>query len=151
MTPATLLTPHFTLEELTQSATAARLGIDQTPPADVLRHLFSLASALEQVRTLLSYPIHITSGYRSPRLNAQLGGVADSAHLVGFAADFVCPQYGSPLAVADAIARSSIAFDQLIFERRWVHFSVALALRREVLTATFNAQGRASYIPGLHA
>lgn len=145
------LTPHFALEEFTNSATAMRFGIDQTPLPEVVMHLRVLAATLEVVRALLLHRLRISSGYRSPKLNAQIGGAADSAHLYGYAADFTCPEFGTPLAIAEAISTSGIHFDQLIYEQTWVHLSIAPALRGEVLTANFGPTGRTSYIPGLHA
>ena len=43
------LTPHFTLEELTFSETATRLGIDNTPSIEVKQNLEKLALGLENV------------------------------------------------------------------------------------------------------
>ena len=87
------LSPHFSLQELTASDTAAKLNINNSPPVPVLMNLSILASGLEQIRSLLGYPVHVNSGYRCPELNKTVGGVPDSAHLSGFAADIVCPQF----------------------------------------------------------
>lgn len=144
-----LLTPHFSLEELTFSPTAARLGIDNKPTDEALHYLQALARNLEFVRALLTHPMHIDSAYRCGALNKAIGGAVSSAHVLGHAADFVCPQFGTPLAVAKEIAASGIAFDQLIFEQTWVHISFAPGLRGEVLTTHFGPGGRTGYIPGL--
>jgi len=144
----TLLTSHFTLEELTFSSTAQRLGIDNTPDRDVAAHLLMLAMGLEKVRALLGAPMRIDSGYRCPALNKAVGGVANSAHLDGFAADFICPDYGTPLQIARAIAGSDIAFDQCIQEGTWVHISFDPRLRHQELTATFGPGG-ATYSQGV--
>lgn len=135
------LSEHFSLAELTASSTAQRLGIDNTPGLETITHLTALAGGLEQVRKLLCAPIHIDSAYRSPALNTAVRGAKDSAHLQGFAADFVCPQFGTPQEIAKLIAKSSIVFDQLIQEGTWVHISFAPKLRRQVLTAHFGAGG----------
>ncbi len=66
----------------------------------------------------------------------------------GFAADFVCPSFGSPLEIVKAIAVSNINFDQCIQEGTWVHISFDPAMRREVLTANFH-QGEAYYTEGV--
>ena len=141
------LTPHFTLEELVFSQTAARLGIDNTPPQAVVENLKVLASGLEQVRELLGCPVNINSGYRSEELNAKIGGVKQSAHTQGFAADFVANEFGTPKQICKAIAASGIQFDQLIQEGTWVHISFAPAMRRQLLTASFSG-GKASYLQG---
>lgn len=132
------LTEHFSLEELTHSDTANARGIDNEPPPEILANLVKTAELLEEVRRLLGGPITVTSGYRSPALNAAVGGVTKSAHLTGQAADFGCPGFGDPLKVCHAIAASSIAFDQLIHEwvggAHWVHIAWRDDPRRELLT-----------------
>ena len=122
-----MLSPHFTLDEFTFSQTAARLGLDNTPDARTLKNLRHLAATLEQVRGALGdCPIIISSGYRSPALNRAVGGSVHSAHMLGLAVDFTCPQYGSVLATARAAARSAVGFDQMILEYgRWVHLGIA--------------------------
>ena len=59
------------------------------------------------------------------------------AHPKGFAADFICSQFGTPLKIVQALAKSKIKFDQLIMEQTWVHVSFAPAMRQQILTATF--------------
>ena len=142
------LSDHFTLEELTFSQTARRKGIDNNPSIEVVAHLMRLAYCMEQVRALLGGPIRITSGYRSPALNAAVGGAKNSAHMSGYAADFVCPSFGSPLEIVKAIAASGISFDQCIQEGAWVHASFDPGMRQEVLTAHFH-QGEAYYSEGV--
>jgi len=145
MTPR--LTEHFTLEELTRSTTAERLAMDNTPPEGIVRALGVLALGLESVRSLLGVPLHIDSGYRCPALNAYVGGAKNSAHLSGYAADFIAPAFGSPLVIAHRLMESGISFDQLIQEGSWVHISFAPALRQRILTAHFGPGG-ATYSNG---
>lgn len=100
------------------------------------RFIASICRLLEQVRGVLgSRPIIITSGYRCPELNAAVGGVSDSAHVKGLAADIICPSFGSSLAVCRAIAESDVTFDQLIHEHSanaaWTH--IAVGTRGQVL------------------
>lgn len=127
----TMLTPHFSLEELTASQTAARLGLDNTPDEAALANLGRLATALEDVRILLGdRPVLISSGYRSPAVNAAVGGASSSAHTKGLAADFTCPGFGSPLAVCRALEPhfARLGADQTIHEYgAWVHLAVAAA------------------------
>ena len=83
-----MLSAHFSLEELTASEVAARAGIDNTPSAEVVRNLARLAEGLELVRVALgNKPVHVTSGYRSARLNQMVGGSKNSMHIQGLAAD----------------------------------------------------------------
>lgn len=129
----TWLSPHFSLEEMT--ATQQR-GLDNRPPDSVLKRLKATVLVLEEVRTLLgNAPMVITSGYRSPAVNRAVGGSPTSAHMRGEAADFICPRFGSPLAVCRAIAASDLRFDQLIEEAgAWVHLGLGGRWRREVLS-----------------
>lgn len=121
------LTPHFTLEELTASDTAARRGLDNTPQPAIVENLHALAEVLEQVRAALDRPMLISSGYRSPKVNTAVGSKPTSMHIQGLAADFICPQFGTPLEVAEEIAAAGIRFDQLIHEfGRWVHIGIRL-------------------------
>lgn len=121
------LSPHFTLEELTISQTAAREGIDNTPSAAVLKNLKRLALVLEEVRHLAGdQPLVISSGYRSPALNKAVGGASKSAHMLGLGADITVPSFGTVMQLARAIAASGIAYDQLIHEYgTWVHIGLA--------------------------
>ncbi len=132
------ISEHFTLEELSFSETAARLGLDNTPAPIVVTNLGLVATTMEGIRTLLGEdPIVVHSGYRSPQVNKAVGGVATSAHCFGLACDFVCPEFGTPCEVALAILKSDIEYDQLILEYGWVHVGLAQdesLSRREALT-----------------
>lgn len=146
-----ILTPNFTLEEMTHSELAVRRGIENKPPADVLPRLIRTAQLLEQVRAMLGVPLIINSGYRCPEVNRAVGGSAVSAHCEGRAADFIAPTYGTPEDVARRIARSNLSFDQLIFEGTWVHIAIPRegeTPRLNLLTAHFNG-GPATYTQGI--
>ena len=132
------LSEHFTLAELTQSQTAARLAIDNTPPPAVLAELQRTAQLLEKVRTVLGMrPLLISSGYRCHDLNVSIGGAVNSAHVLGMAADFTCPDFGTPLAICRELATYAemLDYDQLIFEfGAWVHIGRSATPRRQLLT-----------------
>lgn len=121
------LTDHFSLEELIASETAARAGIDNTPPAELMQNLIALAKGLERVRTALGgLPIHVNSGYRCAALNAAVGGAKKSRHMEGLAADILCPRFGKPLEVCRAIVSARIETDQVIHEfGKWCHVAFA--------------------------
>lgn len=132
------LSSHFSLEEFVTSGYAVRNGIDNTPNDEQIDNLRFLCSTLEEIRLLLDKPMIILSGYRCPKLNSAIGGAKNSQHTLGLAADFICPQFGTPYDVADEIMRANIRVDQLIYEGSWVHVSISDAPRMEYLTARFN-------------
>lgn len=123
------LTPHFTLDELTRSAKAAAMGLDNTAPPELVPRLVLVAEMLERVRTTLNVPITITSGYRGQRLNSAVGGITSSDHTQGHAADIVASGYGTPYQIASLLAPlvSVLGIGQLILEgvkgKQWVHLS----------------------------
>ena len=83
---------YFKFSELTASATAERLAIDNTPPRAAQQMLTVLVEQLlDPIRRRYGAPIIVTSGYRCPALNTAVGGVANSHHIIGCAADIVAP------------------------------------------------------------
>ena len=127
------LTEHFTLEEFTHSSTAVALGIENKPTAVHLEHIKNVATRMEVVRALFDRPIDITSGYRNPEVNAAVGGVPNSAHALGHAADFHVIGLHD-LDAAKTIRDSALTFDQLIYEKnRCVHISFDPRMRQQVL------------------
>jgi putative chitinase len=125
----TKLSEHFSLAELTVSSTAEKLGIPNRPTPQHLANLKRLAAGLETVRSVLGdCAIVVTSGYRNPQINKAVGGVANSAHALGHAADFRAAGFsalGAARKIRDAHAAGLIEFDQLILEtsRGIVHIS----------------------------
>ncbi len=136
--PANGFSQYFTLDELTHTD---HRNIDNTPSPEMIVTLQETAKQMDRVRTLLGKPIRVNSGYRSPALNAAVGGAPTSAHMSGYAVDFVCPGFGTPLQICQKILASDIRFDQLIQEGPWVHISFDPRLRMQQLTATFTAAG----------
>lgn len=81
---------HFKLEEFTRSATAEKFNIDNTPNDYVIYNLDKLVvNVLDPLREAFGSPIKITSGYRSYLVNKMVGGVKNSQHMSGKAADIV--------------------------------------------------------------
>lgn len=128
------LTEHFNLKEFTRSSTAKARGINNTlsPTAEadlsVIRNLKNLCvQVLEPLREHISRPLVISSGYRSPRLNAAVGGAANSQHLSGQAADLKIPSVAEAREWMRWIMDNT-TFDQLILEHNksgshWIHVS----------------------------
>ena len=117
-----ILTPHFTLEELTVTQ---HRTLDNTPNSSEINNLRRLAEMLEEVKTLLDgKPIMINSAFRSKAVNDAVGSKDSSQHRVGCAADIRVPGL-TPDQVVKAIIGSPIAFDQIIREfDSWTHISV---------------------------
>jgi uncharacterized protein YcbK (DUF882 family) len=121
----THLTPHFTLDELTASETAARNGWDNSPNDAELENLKRLADFLEQVKVVLGgKPVMINSAFRSKKVNDAVGSRDTSQHRIGCAADIRVPGM-TPDQVVKAIIASGIGYDQVIREfDRWTHISI---------------------------
>jgi hypothetical protein len=146
--PEIRLTEHFKLGEFTKSITAEHLGISNEPGYEqmlALRHL--CREVLEPLRQHYGKPIRVTSGFRCQQLNQAVGGVGNSQHQYGEAADLSVP--------SEAVARDWFQwlvkytdFDQLLFEhsRRlgncWLHISCRWDSSKNRHQAIFNYQAR---------
>jgi hypothetical protein len=134
------LTTNFTLEEFTRSTTADRLGIDNTPNPSEIANIERLCVQILQPARLALGPIQISSGFRSNKLNVAVGGVPNSAHRLGFAADVVPVNVGT-LELAKWI-KNNTSFDQVILEfgtptnPNWIHVSADPIGRKQVLRAS---------------
>lgn len=126
------LSTNFWLSELIASNTATRYNIDNNPNSVIEQHLQESCDNLWQpTRDILGKPMLISSGYRSPRLNALVKGSSTSAHMQGYAIDFTCPAVGLPSQIVKVICKvfkeKGIKFDQVILEYPdnknggWVH------------------------------
>ncbi|MCK5772012.1 D-Ala-D-Ala carboxypeptidase family metallohydrolase [Algiphilus sp.] len=131
------LSRNFALEEFERSQTAARRGVNNAVPGDLLPNLQRLVDQVLQPLRDEFGPVQITSGYRCPALNRYVGGSPRSQHMQALAADLVIVDH-EPVEICEWIAGSSLPFDQLIHEfGRWTHVSVAAAgdvPRRQLLT-----------------
>lgn len=120
---------YFTIEELSASTEARKMGIDNTPTAEAVANLTDLVDAvLDPLREKYGRPIHVSSGYRCPRLNKAVGGAVTSQHTTGEAADIYVSR-ARELAELFALIYYTLPFDQLIWERgtdespAWIHVS----------------------------
>ena len=145
------VTEHYNLSEFSRSATASRLGIDNTIPEALIPNIRNLCEQiLEPLRAHINSPsplgegrgeapVVISSGYRCKALNKAVGGVANSQHMMGEAVD-IKPPANSPegesltpqqqrAVVADWAAwiMDNCRFDQLLVEKSgsavWLHVS----------------------------
>lgn len=134
---------HFTAEELTRTST----GLPNEPDAESWANLVRLvADVLEPMREITG-PLRVNSAYRSKEVNAAVGGVPTSQHVLGLAADVVPLSAGLERAF-HAVGKSDIPFDQLIIEPTWLHVSVpkfGVKPRRQCLRA-HREGGRMVYV-----
>jgi hypothetical protein len=120
---------HFTIQELYASATAKAKGIDNTPNLQQVINLVYLAAyVLEPLRVAMNEPIKIGSGFRCQKLNKAVGGVYNSQHLKGQAADLCIDGDLEKGRRWFNYIRDHLPFDQLIMEHNskgtyWVHVS----------------------------
>ena len=126
----TNITQHFTVEEMYRSATATKLGINNKPSVQQTINLVYLcAYVLEPLRVAMGEPIKIGSGFRSQALNKAVGGVYNSQHLKGQAADLCIDGDIKKGRRWFNYIKDHLPFDQLIWERNpktgacWVHVS----------------------------
>ena len=126
----TPVTMHFTIEELYASATAKAKGINNKPSVQQMINLVYLAAyVLEPLRVAMNAPIKSGSGFRCEALNKAVGGVYNSQHLKGQAADLCI---GGDIEKGRRwfnYIKDHLPFDQLIWEHNpktgsyWVHVS----------------------------
>lgn len=115
---------YFTFDELTYSRTAVENGLLNRPGATERDNLAQLVERLlDPLRERLGEPIAILSGYRSPEVNTLVGGVPDSQHTLGEAADCYC--LAGPERLLAVLRASGLPFDQAIVYRRrnFLHLS----------------------------
>ena len=143
------LTEHFTLEEFTRSTTATRLKIDNHVPDELMVNIYLTANKLESVRDALAHPIIISSGYRCPALNNQVGGSQTSAHTKGLAVDFHCA-YGNPKQICQRLIMAGVEFDKIIQEfNQWVHIGFGPSNNRQIVLTAVKQGGKTVYVNGL--
>ena len=148
------LSKNFALSEMVKSATAERLNVDNSP-SDI--HLVNLTHLvihiLQPVRDEFGV-ITINSGYRSPALNAKVGGSKTSQHCNGQAADF--ESFSTPNPVLAKWIANNLEFDQLILEfydgvnpnSGWVHCSYNLMGNRKKILTALKTGGKVVYKNG---
>lgn len=115
------LSPHFTLAEMTETN---HPNLQDEPSIEVIINLVYLcAVVLEPLRKMLGQPVRINSGYRSARLNNEVGGVPNSYHLTGRAADIFCKSLGEARLILTCL-RDIPQVDLAMIEKKsgfWVH------------------------------
>ena len=114
------ITSHFNISEF------LKLGDhpDNLPDLQVVTNLaYGIALILEPARVEIKCPIIINSGYRNPKYNNAVGGVKNSQHQLGQAAD-IRPQNPTCFSRLVAVLKANPYVDQLITARSgWLHVS----------------------------
>ena len=142
------LTEHFTLEELTYSATAIEKKIKNDCPEELIDNIIKMATVLEALRTFYKLPVTILSCYRSPELNTACGGSKTSSHLKALAVDLRINTV-SNISICRKIPELLVNFDQVIYEfgpKGWVHLGID-GNRKQLLSA-IKSNGKTVYIDG---
>ena len=145
-----LLSPHFSLDEFTRSDIALRHRIDNSVPPDMMQNAIQTANLLERIRVHLislrgrPVPIILSSGYRCPQVNRLAGSGQGSDHIRAMAADWVAPEFGSPLDICRALVPvvSLLNIGQLAYEfGSWIHVSTRIPGKAVNRVITINKRG----------
>ena len=125
------ITKNFSYDELIYSATANRLGLNNTPTPEEKDKLIKLAKEiLQPIRDRWGSSIVVTSGYRSEAVNRAVGGSKTSQHRLGEAADIKVGSKAQNKALFNIIQKmiktGEIQCGQLIDEYgySWCHISL---------------------------
>lgn len=123
------ISKYFRLEEFLTSSTARQRSIENLPSWTIIERLAQLALFLDGLREAWGSGIHINSGFRNDALNSAVGGVQNSVHRIGYAAD-ISPTNGK-MAEFKKFVKNWIKdkdFDQCIIERKgkseWIHIGL---------------------------
>ena len=126
---ATQISKSFVLEEFTKSNTAKAKGIvNAIGQAEVVNLCALVHQVLQPLRDAMGHQVKIGSGYRCPRLNKEVGGVKNSQHMTGEAADLCIDGDMAKGKRWFNWIKANSDFDQLIWEHNakgtyWVHVS----------------------------
>lgn len=121
---------YFTLEELLTSSTARQRSIENLPSFIIVEHLCTLGCFLDGLREAWGSGIRVSSGFRNKALNKAVGGVENSIHRLGWAADLQ-PVNGDFEGFKKCVKQwiKDKDFDQCIIERdrkgkQWIHIGL---------------------------
>lgn len=146
------LSKSFTLNELTKSQEATRLGIDNTPNEEQILNLKLLCeNLLQPIRDFYGMPLSVSSGYRSAALCEAIGSSSKSQHTKGQAADFEIFGVANK-DLADFVVKN-LDYDQCILEfwnenepnSGWVHCSFNSSGNRKQFLKAEKLNGRVVY------
>ena len=121
---------YFTIKEMTSSQTAKLYHIDNTPSKEVVENLKKVMYILDIVRVHIGKPILVNSGYRCKRLNEIVGGVQNSMHTKGLAADFRTKEKEDINIMFEFLKRNQEKFKiiELLNYKTFIHIGVSETL-----------------------
>ena len=114
----TKLSKHFTLEEFINTQ---KYPCNKPTLQHVVNMTYGCVMLLEPARQVVG-PILINSGFRNLRVNTLVGGVRNSQHLTGQAAD-IRPKDPRKFQLLVDFLKNSEYIDQLLTGNGWLHIS----------------------------
>ena len=117
---------YFSISEMTHSNIARARGWKNEPGyGDIERMDLLVRKLLDPLRELYGSAIYVSSGYRTPRLNMEVGGASGSQHMLGEAADISTGRRGENARLYDMLLNSKLLYDQVIIYNcyEWLHVS----------------------------
>lgn len=117
---------YFNIKEMTKSQTAELCHIDNTPTKEIIENLKKVMYILDIVRAYIGKPILVNSGYRCKKLNEMIGGVQNSMHTKGLAADFRTGEKEDINTMFEFLKRNQEKFKiiELINYKTFIHIGV---------------------------
>ena len=114
------LSDHFYLSEFLN----LQKYPDNVPSIQTVGNLaYGCATILEPARMVVGEPLIVTSGYRNERVNRLVGGVANSQHLVGEAADITVRDPEKFRCLVDFLSHYKYVDQLLTAKSGWLHVS----------------------------
>ena len=109
----------FKIQELLKTST----GIDNTPNEKELENIEFLLKWLNDNLSSWNFPIIVNSGFRCDAVNKAVGGVDNSHHRLGYAADLTCKDVEG---LRDFLKKYLNEIDQLIYykKKNFIHLSL---------------------------
>ena len=145
------ISKHVSYKEATNSQTAKRLGINNTPSEAIIETMkLTAEKVFEPLRAKVG-AIRITSFYRCPDLNRAIGGSKSSQHCKGEAIDMSGIKVTNAKLFEEALKLDE--FDQLIWEfgdevePDWIHISYSKTHNRKQVLRASKIGNRTIYVP----
>jgi len=121
------LTDHFELSEFYNTSYKDLLEENKIESSKNIANIVKTAKMLEEIRSVVNTSVIITSGFRCENLNRTVGGVYNSKHLYGLAADIrfkhVQLEYAFRLIIESDIKSIRKCILENVNGRSWIHVS----------------------------